>query len=87
MKTTLRERWQEVAEELQRTNVPHIYLLTVDKDVTLNTAEIMKQYNITLVLYKKDKDRSLKGCANVIDYETFFLKEMPHILSYWKKQE
>lgn len=86
MKTTLRERWQEVAEELNRTNVPHIYLLTVDDGVSANTADIMHQYNITLVLYKRAKTKTFGERANVIDYETFFLKEIPHILSYWKKQ-
>lgn len=83
MKTTLRERWQEVAEELNRTNVPHIYLLTVDEGVSANTADIMHQYNITLVLYKRAKTKTFAEHANVIDYETFFLKEMPYILNYW----
>lgn len=83
MKTTLRERWQEVAEELNRTNVPHIYLLTVDESVSSNTADIMHQYNITLVLYKRSKEKTFTKHANVIDYETFFLKEMPYILNYW----
>lgn len=83
MKTTLRERWQEVAEELNRTNVPHIYLLTVDRNVSTNTAIIMRQYNITLVLYKTEKNRIFTEHPNVLDYETFFLKEMPYILEYW----
>jgi len=83
MKTTLRERWQEVAEELNRTNVPHIYLLTVDEGVSGNTADIMHQYNITLVLYKRAKTKTFMQHSNVIDYETFFLKEMPYILNYW----
>lgn len=84
MKTSLRERWQEVAEELQRTNVPHIYLLTVDRDVTPNTVAIMKRYNITLVVYKTEKQTKFTEYENVQDFQTFFLQEMPHILSYWK---
>jgi hypothetical protein len=32
MKTSLRERWQEVAEEIERTKIPEIHLLTVDED-------------------------------------------------------
>lgn len=83
IKTSLRERWQEVAEELSRTNVPHIYLLTVDTEVTPNTVKIMKQYNITLVVYRKVKTSKFNSFENVQDYEEFFLKEMPHILSYW----
>lgn len=83
MKTTLRERWQEVAEELSRTNVPHIYLLTIDENISANTVTIIHQYNITLVLYKRAKIKTFTEHSNVIDYETFFLKEIPHILNYW----
>jgi len=84
MKTSLRERWQEVAEELNRTNVPHIYLLTADRGVTPNTVSIMKRYNITLVVYQSEKTSKFEKFANVQDFRTFFLQEIPHILSYWK---
>ena len=33
MKTTLRERWQEVAEEIERTKIPEIHLLTADVNI------------------------------------------------------
>lgn len=82
MKTSLRERWQEVAEELQRTSVPHIYLLTLDPNISSNLVETIKRYNITLVVLKKDKEK-FPDSDNVKDYETFFEKEIPHILSYW----
>lgn len=86
LKTSLRERWQEVAEELQRTNVPHIYLLTVDENISGNTADIMRQYNITLVLYARVKIKTFANHSNVMDYKTFFLTEMPYILNYWDKK-
>lgn len=41
MKTSLRERWQEVAEEIERTKIPEIHLLTVDEDISLNKAKEM----------------------------------------------
>jgi hypothetical protein len=84
MKTSLRERWQEVAEELNRTNVPHIYLLTVDDKVTENVVTLIKQYNITLVLYEKLKNKKFKNYSNVLSYNEFFNRELPHIISYWK---
>lgn len=34
MKTSLRERWQEVAEEIERTKIPEIHLLTADQDIS-----------------------------------------------------
>ena len=84
MKTTLRERWQEVAEELSRTNVPHIYLLTVDDTLTNSVITTMKHYNITVVLYKTEKETKFTEHDNVQDFNNFFTKEMPHIISYWK---
>ncbi|PIR80006.1 MAG: hypothetical protein COU25_02555 [Candidatus Levybacteria bacterium CG10_big_fil_rev_8_21_14_0_10_35_13] len=83
MKTSLRERWQEVAEELHRTSVPHIYLLTLDPKVSGNLIDTIKRYNITLVILKKDKERFPRS-DNVKDYETFFKKEIPYIANYWK---
>lgn len=47
MKTTLRERWQEVVEELNRTNVPSIHLLTLDDGINTNLLNIMRNHNIT----------------------------------------
>lgn len=84
MKTTLRERWQEVAEELSRTNVPHIYLLTVDDAITTNVVNTMNQYNITVVLYSSEKQGKFSDKENVQDFKTFFLQEMPHIIGYWQ---
>jgi len=84
MKTSLRERWQEVAEELSRTNIPHIYLLTLDDAITSNVVNTMNQYNITVVLYSTEKVSKFSDKENVQDFQTFFLKEMPHIISYWK---
>lgn len=50
MKTTFRERWQEVVEELQRTNVPSIHLLTLDRDISSNLLNTLETHNITLVV-------------------------------------
>jgi hypothetical protein len=41
MKTSLRERWQEVAEEIERTKIPEIHLLTVDEDIPKNKAQCL----------------------------------------------
>jgi hypothetical protein len=70
-KTTLRERWQQVVEELERSNVPHIYLATLGEDVTHNVLQIMKNYNITLVVPTKIKDKHPES-HNVMDFQSFF---------------
>lgn len=84
MKTSLRERWQEVAEEISRTNIPHIYLLTVDDKLTSGVLTNIKQQNITIVTYDEIKTNFPKF-KNIISFETFFKTEIPHQMVYWNE--
>ena len=83
VKTSLRERWQEVVEELQRSNVPHIYLATLDEGITLNQIEIMKAYNITLVVRESEKIEKFGNTGTVDSFQTFYDRTIPHILQGW----
>lgn len=83
MKTTLRERWQEVVEELHRTNVPHIYLLTLDDDISESKLATMKSHNITLVAPDFVKQRN-SSIMNLISFDQLFNKDLPHLLSWWE---
>lgn len=82
MKTTLRERWQEVVEELNRTNVPSIYLLTLDKEIKINLLNTLKNHNITLVVYEDIKEKFFQQ-ENIISFDRFFYNEIPHSLKWW----
>lgn len=82
MKTTLRERWQEVIEELNRTKIPSIYLLTLDEAISSNTLDIMKEHNITIVVYDFIKAKHQQH-TNIISFEELFEQEIKHILSGW----
>lgn len=84
MKTTLRERWQEVVEEINRTNIPSIHLLTLDSEISKNVLDTMRNHNITLVTYESVKERFDKEYTNIISFETLFNKEIPHIIRWWK---
>lgn len=85
MKTSLRERWQEVSEEIQRTNIPSIYLLTVDKDISTQKATQMNNHNIVVVApLAVTKQEKLKDMKNIISFEEYFFEEIPRCLSYWK---
>ena len=53
-KTTLRERWQEVPEEVSRTGAPHMYLATLDSNITENTLHVLYESNITIVTTKEN---------------------------------
>jgi hypothetical protein len=84
MKTSLRERWQEVSEEISRTNIPSIYLLTVDTDISVSKAMQMKEHNIILVVLD-DVLIKMQGVdmKNVISFDEYFFAEIPTILKYW----
>lgn len=86
MKTSLRERWQEVAEEIERTNLPSIHLLTVDEDITLSKAQEMNHHNITIVVYDwVAYSKELNSMKNIISFEDYLFEEIPDILKYWYK--
>ena len=82
-KTSLRERWQEVVEELNRSNVRHIYLATLDDGITPNQLELMREYNITLIVRKSEKDSKFPDAGTVDSFDTFFETTVPHLLGAW----
>lgn len=85
MKTTLRERWQEVIEEQSRTNLPNIYLLTIDNDISESKAKQMGNHNVIIVVPKEVKALPhLKTMRNIISFEQYFLIEIPEKLAYWE---
>lgn len=86
MKTSLRERWQEVAEEIERTKVPQIHLLTVDTEISKSKAEEMSRHNIIIVALKSvANSESLKSMRNIISFEEYLFEEIPQTLAYWGK--
>ena len=86
MKTSLRERWQEVAEEIQRTNIPTIHLLTADEYIPKSKAQEMANHNIIVVAYDWVANASdLKEMKNIISFEEYLFDEIPNIINFWKK--
>jgi hypothetical protein len=88
MKTTLRERWQEVAEEIERTKIPEIHLLTVDEDISLSKGKEMSQHNIVVVTYKwVAEKKELAGMKNIISFEEYLFDEIPSIMAFWSEND
>ncbi|WP_237733021.1 type II restriction endonuclease [Bathymodiolus azoricus thioautotrophic gill symbiont] len=84
MKTSLRERWQEVAEEIERTKIPEIHLLTVDEDISKSKAQEMANHNIIVVAYDwVANSESLTSMKNIISFEDYLFEEIPSILKFW----
>ena len=86
MKTSLRERWQEVAEEIERTKIPEIHLLTVDEEITASKAAEMSKHNVVIVTYNwiANNDK-LKKARNIVSFEEYFFEEIPSIIDFWKE--
>ena len=87
MKTSLRERWQEVAEEIERTKIPEIHLLTADETISKSKAQEMNNHNIIVVAYEwiANSD-SLKPMKNIISFEEYLFEEIPSILKFWSNE-
>lgn len=68
-KTTLRERWQEVPEEMSRTGVSKMYLATLDDSLSETTLKNIYEQNITIVTTQAIKADNYKFVSNVITFE------------------
>lgn len=88
MKTSLRERWQEVAEEIERTKIPEIHLLTADEDISKSKAQEMANHNIIVVTYEwVANSNNLKSMKNIISFEEYLFDEIPNILKFWNESK
>jgi len=85
VKTSLRERWQEVVEELNRSNTRHIYLATLDETITDNQVQLMRNYAITLIVRSNEKESKFKDAGTVESFQQFFNSTIPHLLRAWEK--
>lgn len=88
MKTSLRERWQEVAEEIERTKIPEIHLLTADESIPKSKAQEMANHNIIVVTYEwVANSDTLKSLKNIISFEEYLFEEIPNILKFWNENK
>lgn len=54
-KTTLRERWQQIGDEMHRTRMPEMYLATIDQTISQNTLAQLRNNNIYPVTTQRIK--------------------------------
>lgn len=69
-KTTLRERWQEVPEEMNRTGAREMFLATLDDSITTEVLNTLYEANIRIVTTKSNKLTNYATERRVIDFET-----------------
>jgi len=86
MKTTLRERWQEVPEEMKRTGAQEMFLLTLDDKISSNTIESLASHNITLVV-PDDLKAAKYGTYRSVYGLTKLLRELKELSQHWLDQD
>ena len=72
-KTTLRERWQEVGEEISRTGLRDMYLATLEESISESVLSSMNEHNIVPVVLKQVKQSKYPNDNRIIDFEKFLL--------------
>ena len=85
-KTTLRERWQEIGDELDRTRMSEIYLATVDEEIGENTLDQLRANNIYPVTTATLKEKYYKDNNLVLTFEDF-LQLAKDVSNTWTKDK
>lgn len=83
VKRTLRERWQEVADELYNLRSPNVYLLTADESISTEKQQALAQRNIYLVVWDEVKQASFPDEPNVISFTSFANEVLPRFFLFW----
>lgn len=60
-KTTLRERWQEVPEEMGRTGAREMFLVTLNDTISKEVIENLNDNNIQIVVTQTIKEERYKS--------------------------
>lgn len=68
-KTTLRERWQEVPEEIQRTGAQEMFLATLDTDISDDVLRILYEANIQITTTESIKKKFYEDNDRVLSFE------------------
>lgn len=83
VKRTLRERWKQVVDDLQQTNSPHVYLVTADRQISIETAKGIGERNIYLVVWDDIKARKFHDNRTVFGFTEFAGELVDHIQHYF----
>ncbi len=86
LKTTLRERWQEVPEEVSRTAAREMFLVTLDDSISEETINILVQSNIYIVTTKNLKNQYYSDKRAVITFEDM-IKEAIETCKKWNDRQ
>lgn len=68
-KTTLRERWQEVPEEMGRTGAMEMFLVTLDESISKEVLDTLYEANIQVTTTKRIKETKYKDNNRILSFE------------------
>ena len=84
-KRTLRERWQEVVDELHKMNCPNVYLATADERISADKKDDIWRRNIYLVVWDEVKARYFPADDSVVSYSHLAREVLPHFAKFWPR--
>lgn len=82
-KRTLRERWQQVVDELHKMNCPNVFLATTDDKISASKVKDISARNIKLVVFDQVKSVSFPTEAMVIGYTDLANSVLPQWQNFW----
>ena len=68
-KTTLRERWQEVPEEMGRTGAREMFLATLDETISGEVLATLYEANIQVVTTKRNIESNYSNNPRILSFE------------------
>lgn len=83
-KTTLRERWQEVPEEMGRTGAREMFLATLDKQISADVLDTLYEANIQITTTSEIKESYYADNDRVLTFEKL-LEICSFNNSHWEK--
>lgn len=81
-KTTLRERWQEVPEEMGRTGAREMFLATLDTTISSDVLNTLYEANIQVTTTKRIKEQHYTSNSRILTFEKL-LEICLDNLSHW----
>lgn len=88
-KRTLRERWREVVEELQKARSPNVYLAVAETSGGISAQKVddIWAYSIHLLVWDELKEKDFPDHPGVMGYSQFANAEIPALRRHWPGQQ
>lgn len=86
-KTTLRERWQEVPEEMDRTGAGIMYLATLDENISDAVLQTLYDNRIRVTTTRAIKEERYPHNDRVLDFENLIIRCLQTYSNHWQNHD